>query len=156
MSDGPGLRVSLFVSGCTHNCPGCFNSSAFDFSSGTEFTKLEINRILKYLDDPFISGLSILGGDPLMESNYRDVLELVKIVRDRQPSKSIWVWTGYKMSFVKKHRNEILFYVDAIVDGKYNKNLPSVPFRGSSNQKIWYNSFGEFVEVPEEQVSRLV
>ena len=137
-SDGPGMRVSLFVSGCEHMCKGCFNSAAFRYDAGQPFTAHTISEIITALDDPYITGLSLLGGDPLMEKNYNDVLLLVKTVRLIFPQKTIWIWTGYTMDYVKATYPEILLYVDAIVDGKYERTLPAVQYRGSSNQNIWY------------------
>ena len=151
-SDGPGIRVSLFVSGCEHNCKGCFNSDAFDYDAGQPFTDRTLSELLTALDDPYITGLSILGGDPLMERNYPEVLSLIKTVRQTFPDKTIWVWTGYKMAFVRGHRHEILHYIDALVDGKYVQSKQPIQYRGSSNQKIWYKSDIEFTDISDENV----
>lgn len=150
-SDGPGVRVSLFVSGCEHLCKGCFNTAAFRYDAGQPFTVDTLSDILIALDDQFITGLSVLGGDPLMERNYPEVLRLIKATKLVHPTKTIWVWTGYTMDYVSDHYPELLWYIDALVDGKYEKDLSPVPYRGSSNQNIWYKKDGKFaVAAPDE------
>ena len=95
VANGPGIRVSLFVSGCTHACPGCFNPEAWDFGYGQPFTKDEVDAILTHLAKPYVKGLSLLGGEPFHPSNQAAVLELVKRVREAYPGKDIWCYTGY-------------------------------------------------------------
>lgn len=144
MVNGEGIRVSLFVSGCSHGCPGCFNESTWDYRAGTEFSTDTINQILDELSKDHISGLSLLGGDPLMKKNIQDVATLCQIVKDQFPSKTIWCWTGYTLEEIREnHAIEILQYLDVLIDGKFiesEKNL-KLPFRGSNNQRILRSGF---------------
>lgn len=146
VANGPGVRISLFVSGCTHKCKGCFNEAAWDFKYGNEFTNKEEEEIIEYLKNDFISGITILGGEPFEYVNQKGILPLLKRVREEFPSKNIWVFSGYLFDkdIVGKMLNEfdvteeLLSYIDVIVDGKFeleNKNL-RLKFRGSSNQRI--------------------
>lgn len=146
VANGPGVRVSLFVSGCTHHCKGCFNEAAWDFKYGNKFTDLQKNIILKQLENDFISGITILGGEPFEFINQEGILPLLKEVRKKFPNKSIWVYTGYlfdknivqEMSNKNNVTKQLLEIVDVIVDGKFEldkKNL-RLKFRGSSNQRI--------------------
>lgn len=155
--NGPGVRVSLFVSGCTHGCIGCFNQAAMRFTSGQKFTRKSMVDILDSLDEPYIGGFSILGGDPLMPENYEDVLKICKCVKSIYPLKSIWVWTGYVFDQVKADYPEILSYIDVLVDGPYCKDLLPEPYRGSSNQKIWVKTNQkEFIECTKKMLDILV
>lgn len=146
IANGTGVRVSLFVSGCTHHCKGCFNSEAWDFSYGTPFTAETIDTILAYCKPDYIAGLSLLGGEPLEQDNQIALLPLVKRFKESYPQKTIWCWSGYlfdqdiqnTMSATYPITAELLSYLDILVDGKFveelhNKNLI---FRGSSNQRI--------------------
>lgn len=146
VANGPGVRVSLFVSGCTHHCKGCFNEVAWDFKYGNKFTDLQKNIILKQLENDFISGITILGGEPFEFINQEGILPLLEEVRKKFPNKSIWVYTGYLFDknivqeMAKKNNvtKQLLEIVDVIVDGKFEldkKNL-RLKFRGSSNQRI--------------------
>lgn len=146
VANGPGVRISLFVSGCTHKCKGCFNEAAWDFKYGNEFTNKEEEEIIEYLKNDFISGITILGGEPFEYVNQKGILPLLKRVREEFPNKNIWVFSGYLFDkdIVGKMLNEfdvteeLLSYIDVIVDGKFeleNKNL-RLKFRGSSNQRI--------------------
>lgn len=146
VANGPGVRISLFVSGCTHCCKGCFNEAAWDFKYGNEFTDKEEEEIIEYLKKDFISGITVLGGEPFEYVNQKGILPLLKRVREEFPNKSIWVFSGYLFDkdIVGKMLNEfdvteeLLSYIDVIVDGKFelkNKNL-RLKFRGSSNQRI--------------------
>lgn len=146
VANGPGVRVSLFVSGCTHHCKGCFNEAAWDFKYGNKFTDLQKNIILKQLENDFISGITILGGEPFEFINQEGILPLLEEVRKKFPNKSIWVYTGYLFDknivqeMAKKNNvtKQLLEIVDVIVDGKFEldkKNL-RLKFRGSSNQRI--------------------
>lgn len=137
--NGEGVRCSLFVSGCSHGCAGCFNESAWDYRSGTEFSTEEVQTILNEMEKPYVSGLSLLGGDPLMPKNFSTVLELCKVLKSRYPDKTIWCWSGYtKEEIENNHASEILQYLDVLVDGKFVEILKdlSLQFRGSSNQVI--------------------
>lgn len=146
VANGPGVRVSLFVSGCTHYCRECFNSEAWDFQYGQEYTESTTKRILELLSPDYIAGLSLLGGEPLHPLNQKGILPLVKTVKERFPQKTIWCYTGYDFEqdilgdMMKNlpETAEILNCLDVLVDGKFeleNKDL-KLRFRGSSNQRI--------------------
>lgn len=146
IANGNGVRVSLFVSGCRHHCPGCFNSEAWDFNFGKEFTEKEIEDIIEDLKPDFIQGLSLLGGEPLEIENQKGLLPLLRRVKEVYgDSKDIWCYSGFLFDdeiLGKMYDNEVtkelLSYVDIIVDGKFDLNLknPSLRFRGSSNQRV--------------------
>ena len=134
-ANGPGMRVSLFVSGCTLKCKGCFNKQSWDFNYGKEYTKEVEDSIIKALKDPYINGLSILGGDPLEPENRGTVLSLVQRVRQELPNKTIYLWTG---RYLKQVQNlPIMNYLDAVIDGPYieSKHVEG-QWYGSSNQTI--------------------
>lgn len=134
-ANGPGIRVSLFVSGCTLHCKGCFNQESWDFNGGKEFTSDTLNDIIKTLKEPHISGFSILGGDPLEPEHFNDVYNIVKTVKTEVPDKTIWLWTGRLYEKVKENR--ILDYVDVLIDGPFKIDLKgNLKYRGSSNQRI--------------------
>ena len=143
VANGPGIRVSVFVSGCTHACPECFNPEAWDFEYGTPFTQESVDTVLKALEKPYIKGLSLLGGEPFHPRNQGAVLDLVRQVRERFPEKDIWCYTGYLFEDlaagqVGEHGWELLERLDVLVDGPFvaaQKNL-GLRFRGSSNQRI--------------------
>lgn len=137
--NGEGARVSLFISGCSHGCKGCFNEETWDYRFGHEFTDEVLNELLTALDKPYISGLSLLGGDPLMKKNIDEVLKICSVFKSRFPQKNLWCWTGYTLEEVKSnHAAEILKYADVLIDGKFIEELKdlNLPFRGSSNQRI--------------------
>ena len=146
VANGQGVRVSLFVSGCNHHCKGCFNSQAWDFNYGKEFTEEDIDRILKELDHPYVEGLSLLGGEPLEPKNQEGLLPLVKDIKKKFPDKNIWCYTGFdfekdvmgKMAQKNETTRELLKYIDVIVDGKFEEDKKDLKlqFRGSSNQRI--------------------
>ena len=134
-ANGPGMRVSLFVSGCTLKCKGCFNKQSWDFNYGKEYTKEVEDSVIKALKDPYINGLSILGGDPLEPENRDTVLSLVQRVRQELPNKTIYLWTG---RYLKQVQNlPIMNYLDAVIDGPYieSKHVEE-QWYGSSNQTI--------------------
>lgn len=139
-ANGPGVRTSLFVSGCTNYCKGCFNPETWDFNYGKPFTDDTIDKIIQYLGESFISGFTILGGDPLHEMNAPTVMDICQIVKEKYPEKSIWVYTGYLIEDLIKNPNtrDTLNYIDVLVDGPYveEKNDLHLRFRGSSNQRI--------------------
>ncbi|MCI8304535.1 MAG: anaerobic ribonucleoside-triphosphate reductase activating protein [Lawsonibacter sp.] len=143
VANGPGVRVSLFVSGCTHGCEGCFNPETWDFSYGSHFGEAEMEKILTLLAPDHIRGLSLLGGEPFEPENQSPVLELVKQVRARLPQKSIWCYSGYLFEElaaggVGEHSRELLEKLDVLVDGPFvlaEKDL-GLRFRGSSNQRV--------------------
>ena len=146
IANGPGVRVSLFVSGCTHRCPGCFNSEAWDFDYGQPFDQAVIDRILDDLSPSFVKGLTLLGGEPFEPQNQGPIVELLRQIKAKYPEKSIWAFSGYLFDrdilsgrlgdpeITRKY----LSYLDVLVDGPYiqaRKNL-SLRFRGSDNQRL--------------------
>ena len=146
IANGPGVRISLFVSGCTHHCPGCFNQVAWDFDYGQPFTQQTIDQILEMLKPGYIKGLTLLGGEPFEPENQGAIVELLRQIKEKYPEKSIWAFSGYlfdrdilsgrlgKWEITK----EYLSYLDVLVDGPFveaKKNL-SLRFRGSENQRI--------------------
>ena len=143
IANGPGVRVSLFVSGCTHRCPGCFNEVAWDFDYGQPFTDETIETILDMLRPSYIKGLTLLGGEPFEPRNQADVVKLLRRVRQELPEKSIWAFSGYlfekdMLSGRIGDLSEYLSCLDVLVDGPFiqaKKNL-SLRFRGSENQRI--------------------
>ncbi len=136
IANGPGVRVSLFVSGCRNKCKGCFNQELWDFNFGKKFTISTLTNLLLALDKPYISGLTILGGDPLEPENLPTVTSICRTIKTINDSKNIWIYTGY---LYEDFQNLELFdYVDVVVDGKFiesEKDI-SLQFRGSKNQKI--------------------
>lgn len=136
IADGPGVRVSLFVSGCRNRCKGCFNSETWSFSHGQPFTEDTISEILDALSPAYISGLTVLGGDPFEPENIDGVTELCKRVRSERPELTIWVYTGYLYENLKDL--EIFDYIDVLVDGPFveSKRDLMLRFRGSANQRI--------------------
>lgn len=148
IANGSGVRISLFVSGCTHHCKGCFNSIAWDFNYGNEFTKEIEDQIIHDLQPNYIAGLSLLGGEPFEPENQKVLLPFIKRVKLIYPNKDIWCWTGYlledlidpnKASRAKcKYTLEMLKYIDILIDGEFKEDLKDITlqFRGSSNQRI--------------------
>lgn len=146
IANGPGVRVSLFVSGCTHRCKGCFNQIAWDFHYGEEFTQDTIDRILRLMAPEYIRGLTLLGGEPFEPENQGAVVSLLRQVKKAYPEKSIWAFSGYLFDRdILSGRlgpwevtREYLGYLDVIVDGPFveeRKNL-ALRFRGSDNQRL--------------------
>ena len=146
IANGPGVRVSLFVSGCTHHCPGCFNQVAWDFDYGKPFTQETIDQILTMLKPGYIKGLTLLGGEPFEPENQPAVVELLRQIKAKYPEKSIWAFSGYLFDRdILAGRlgpweitREYLGYLDVLVDGPFvesRKNL-GLRFRGSENQRI--------------------
>lgn len=143
VANGPGVRVSLFVSGCTHHCEECFNPETWDFSYGSPFGEAEKEKILTLLSPDHIRGLSLLGGEPFEPANQGPVLELVRRVRKELPQKTIWCYTGYlyeelAAGEIGDHSRALLEELDVLVDGPFvlaKKDL-GLRFRGSNNQRI--------------------
>ena len=136
IANGPGCRVSLFVQGCSFNCPGCFNDVAKDFKGGKEFTKQTLETLFALAEPAHISGLSILGGEPLHPQNREEVLLLASAFKKKYPNKSVWLWTGYLWEDVA---DDLLGSgVDVIVDGQFKEDLKDLrlKYRGSSNQRV--------------------
>ncbi|MDE7106155.1 MAG: anaerobic ribonucleoside-triphosphate reductase activating protein [Anaeroplasmataceae bacterium] len=145
IANGLGVRVSLFVSGCTHHCKNCFNAIAWDFNYGNVFTKEVEDDIIASLKQPMITGLSLLGGEPMEPQNQRGLYEFLKRVKKEVPDKDIWCYTGYTLETDllegKVHleiTDEILSMIDVLVDGKFVEELKDITlkFRGSSNQRV--------------------
>ncbi len=146
IANGPGVRVSLFVSGCRHHCKGCFNPETWNFSYGNPFTEETIAEILRAMDHGHITGLSLLGGEPFEPENQEALVCLTKAVREKFPEKTIWCYSGF--SFEKDllagkvgdpaTARALLSQLDVLVDGKFMEELknPALLFRGSSNQNI--------------------
>ena len=141
IANGPGVRVSLFVSGCTHKCKDCFNQEAWDFDYGKPFDQSVIDQLLGYLKPDYIKGITYLGGEPMDPRNQAGLLELSRQIRERYPQKSIWCFTGYvwdRIPQVPGVTEALIAHCDVIVDGPFvaaQKNL-SLRFRGSENQRL--------------------
>lgn len=143
VANGPGIRVSLFVSGCTHRCKDCFNEEAWDFQYGHPFGQEQVDEIIRDLSKPYIRGLSLLGGEPFHPNNQAAVLDLVRQARTAYPGLNIWCYSGYLFEDlaagrVGEYSRPLLEQLDILVDGLFvaeQKNL-SLRFRGSENQRI--------------------
>ena len=145
IANGPGVRVSLFVSGCTHHCKGCFNEVAWDFDYGQPFTNETIQTILDMMKPGYIKGLTLLGGEPFEPQNQGPIVELLRQVKKAYPQKSIWAFSGYLYEKITSHTlgdwdttERFLKNIDVLVDGKYveEEHDASLLFRGSANQNI--------------------
>lgn len=154
IANGPGVRVSLFVSGCTHHCKGCFNPETWNFEYGKPFTKMVEDELLDALAPAHISGLTLLGGEPMEPSNQQALVPFLRRVKDRFPYKTIWCYTGYRLEADLlgtcedesgrsgrarcEVTDEFLSYLDVLVDGEFilDKKDIRLKFRGSSNQRI--------------------
>ena len=146
IANGPGVRVSLFVSGCTHHCKGCFNQVAWDFDYGQPFTQQTVEKILDMLKPDYIRGLTLLGGGPFEPQNQGPIVALLRQIKEKMPEKSIWAFSGYLLDRdILSGRlgdwdttREYLSYLDVLVDGPFveeKKNL-TLRFRGSENQRV--------------------
>lgn len=136
ISNGPGIRVSIFMQGCAFNCPNCFNKETHDFNGGTEFTSETIDKVLSLANKEGVRGLSILGGEPMHPKNVEATTMLAKAFKERFPEKSIWAWTGY--TYETLENKDALEYLDVLVDGRYEDSLhdPRLKWKGSSNQRV--------------------
>lgn len=137
ISNGPGVRVSIFMQGCTFNCKSCFNPETHDFNGGKPFTEETINRILELCENENIEGLSILGGEPMHPKNIEGTTKLAKAFKEKFPNKTIWAWTGFLFDRDLKEK-EVLKYIDTLVDGQFQEELknPKLKWCGSSNQRV--------------------
>ncbi len=137
ISNGPGIRVSIFMQGCTFNCKNCFNQETHDFNGGKEFTDETIEKVLELCEGEHIVGLSILGGEPMHPKNIEGTTCLAKKFKERFPNKTIWVWSGFLFDKDLKDK-EVLKYIDVLVDGVYIDELhsPILRWKGSSNQRV--------------------
>lgn len=140
--NGPGTRCTLFVAGCVHRCPGCYNKSTWRINSGVPFTQQMEDALIRDLNDKRIrrQGLSLSGGDPLHPQNLPDILHLVTRVRAECQNKNIWLWTGYKLEELTEEQQVVVAHINVLVDGKFVQHLkdPMLIWRGSSNQVIHY------------------
>lgn len=148
VANGPGVRVSLFVSGCTHHCKECFNPETWDFSFGDPFGEAQIQQILKLLDRSYIRGLSLLGGEPFEPENQAPLLAFLRRFRTALPGKTVWCYTGFTLEELlgksgecracTPYTRELLGLIDILVDGRYEEELADITlaFRGSKNQRV--------------------
>lgn len=146
IANGIGVRVSLFVSGCTHHCKGCFNEETWDFKYGEIFTKKTQEQIFKWLEPSYVSGLTVLGGEPMEYVNQQELLPFLTEVKRRFPDKTIWCYTGYvfekdlleRMVPKWRYTGPLLKLIDVLVDGPFIEDLKDITllFRGSSNQRL--------------------
>ena len=136
IANGPGCRVSLFVQGCSFHCPGCFNPGTQDFEGGKEFTNDSYDAIMELTKPNHISGLSILGGEPLHPRNREEVIKLARGFKKKYPDKSVWLWTGYSIEDV--FEDLVDSSIDVVVDGRFMEDLKDLrlKYRGSSNQRV--------------------
>jgi len=137
ISNGPGVRISIFMQGCTFHCKGCFNPETHDFDGGYEFTDEIIQKVLTLCEKDYIVGLSILGGEPLHKKNIEGTTKLARAFKEKFPQKNIWVWTGFLFDRDLQGK-EILDYIDVLVDGQFQEELknPRLKWCGSSNQRV--------------------
>lgn len=136
IANGPGVRVSVFMQGCTFNCPGCFNPETHDFQGGQEFTAQTIDKVLQLCAAEYVQGLSILGGEPLHPQNIAGTTGLAKAFKQKFPQKTLWIWTGF--SFEDLRDQPVFQYVDVLVDGQFKTELsnPTLLYKGSANQRV--------------------
>lgn len=137
ISNGPGVRVSIFMQGCTFNCKNCFNPNTHDFNGGEEFTDDTIRQVLKLCNDDNIRGLSILGGEPMHPRNIEGTTKLAKEFKKEFPNKDIWVWSGFLFDKYLKDK-EAVKYIDVLVDGQFieEQKNPLLKYKGSENQRV--------------------
>lgn len=137
ISNGPGVRVSIFFQGCSFHCKGCFNEETWDFKGGKEFTDDTIKEVLDLCDKDQVKGLSILGGEPMNPKNIDGTTKLAKAFKERFSDKTIWMWSGYTFEdYLSKQ--DVMKYIDVVVDGQFeiDKKDPRLHFKGSSNQRV--------------------
>ena len=137
IADGPGIRVSIFMQGCSFHCKNCFNPETHDFNGGKEFNDETIEKVLKLCEEPYVEGLSILGGEPMHPNNIEGTTKLAKAFKEKFPDKTIWVWTGFLFDRDLKDK-EVMKYIDVLIDGQYVDELhsPLLKWKGSSNQRV--------------------
>lgn len=140
IADGEGIRVSIFVQGCTFNCIGCFNPETHDFNDGKEFTQETLSTLMELCNNINIKGLSILGGEPLHSKNVSTVLEIAKKFKELYPNKDLWLWTGFQFEDILKDINKksVIEYCDFIIDGRFieTKKDLRLKWAGSTNQRF--------------------
>ena len=137
ISNGPGVRVSIFMQGCSFHCKNCFNPETWDFEGGKEFTDDTIKKVLELSDKDYVKGLSILGGEPMHPNNIEGTTKLAKAFKEKYPEKTVWAWSGFLFDRDLKDK-EAMKYIDVLVDGQYKDELhnPKLDWRGSSNQRV--------------------
>jgi len=137
ISNGPGVRVSIFMQGCAFHCKNCFNPETWNFEGGQEFNENTINEVLNLCEENHIKGLSILGGEPMHPNNIDGTTKLAKAFKEKYPNKNLWVWSGFRFDNELKDK-EVLNYIDVLVDGQYVDELHdfTLKWRGSSNQRV--------------------
>ena len=137
ISNGPGVRVSIFMQGCSFNCKNCFNKETHDFCGGKEFDDSTIERVLELCNNENIEGLSILGGEPMHPTNIEGTTKLAKAFKEKYPNKSVWSWSGYSFDNDLKDK-EVVKYLDVLVDGRYQDELHHFLLKwcGSTNQRV--------------------
>lgn len=137
ISNGPGVRVSIFMQGCAFHCKNCFNPETWDFKTGKEFTDETIEKIIKLAEKDYVVGLSILGGEPMHPNNIEGTTQLAKRFKESFPNKTVWCWSGFLFDRDLKDK-EVLKYIDVLVDGRYVDELHdfTLKWRGSSNQRV--------------------
>ena len=137
ISNGPGVRVSIFMQGCAFHCKNCFNPNTWDFNAGQEFNQKTIDEVLDLCKEGHIKGLSILGGEPMHPNNIEGTTKLAKAFKEKYPDKNIWAWSGFKFDEDLKDK-EVMNYIDVLVDGQYKDELHdfTLKWRGSSNQRV--------------------
>ena len=146
IADGPGVRVSLFVSGCRHHCKGCFNEETWDFQFGNPYTKEVEDKIISLLDSAYIQGFTLLGGEPFEPENQEGLIAFMRRVKTEYPDKDVWAYTGYLLDEdlmeggknYTPYTDELLSYIDVLVDGPFVLELKSLmlKFKGSANQRV--------------------
>lgn len=137
ISDGPGVRVSIFMQGCAFNCKNCFNPETHDFEKGEEFTDETMEKVLNLCDKDHIAGLSILGGEPMHPKNIEGTTKLAREFKKKFPNKTLWAWSGFNFENNLKDK-EVMKYIDVLVDGQYidEQSNPSLKYKGSENQRV--------------------
>ena len=137
IANGPGVRISIFFQGCAFHCKNCFNQETWDFDKGNEFTDEVIDEIISLAKEDYITGLSILGGEPMHPTNIKGTTELAKKFKEIYPNKTIWAWSGFTFEDYIKDK-EVVNYLDVLVDGQFVDELrnPKLKWRGSSNQRV--------------------
>lgn len=137
ISDGPGVRVSIFMQGCNFHCKNCFNPETHDFNGGKEFNDDTIKKVLDLCNNESIEGLSILGGEPMNPQNIDGTTKLAKAFKEKYPNKNLWAWSGFLFDRDLKDK-EILNYLDVLVDGQYidEQHNPTLQWKGSANQRV--------------------
>ena len=136
--NGEGFGVSLYTQGCPYHCPGCFNPETWDFNKGKEWTKAEEDLIIKLLKPDYIKRLTIVGGEPLIERNIKPLTALLKRVKHIYPDKNIWLYTGGNFEFESTRCNDLIQYINVVIDGQFKKDLRDITlkWKGSSNQRV--------------------